>query len=80
MSNIKTFPTSAKLMHWISALLIISLLFVSVSMIQSMAPWQHTVIKMHQSIGVLVFVLVLVRLVNRFFFTAPALPTDLSRL
>src|SRR5690554_7769542 len=35
---------------------------------------------MHQSIGVLVFVLVLVRLVNRFFFTAPALPSELSRL
>jgi len=80
MSNIKSFPTSAKLMHWISALLVISLLFVGVSMIQSMAPWQHTAIKMHQSIGVLVFVLVLVRLVNRFFFTAPALPSELSRL
>ncbi len=80
MSNVKSFPTSAKLMHWISALLIISLLFIGVSMVQSLAPWQSNIIKMHQSFGVLVFVLVLLRLVNRFFFIAPALPTELSRL
>lgn len=37
MSQPKSFPTSAKLMHWLSALLILCMLFLGVSMIQSLA-------------------------------------------
>ena len=40
MSQVKSFPTSAKVLHWLSAVLIISMLFVGVSMIQSLATWQ----------------------------------------
>ena len=80
MSNVRSFPTSAKLLHWVSALLIICMLFLGVSMIQSLATWQHSAIKLHQSFGVLVLMLVCVRLVNRMFIQAPALPGDLSRM
>ncbi len=80
MSQPKTFPTSAKLMHWLSALLIICMLFLGVSMIQSLATWQNSAIKLHQSFGVLVLLLVCVRLINRLFIQTPALPSDLSAL
>jgi len=80
MSNVKAFPTSAKLMHWLSAVLIISMLFLGVSMIQSLATWQNSAIKLHQSFGVLVLILVCVRLVNRLFIQTPALPSDLSAM
>ena len=80
MSNVKSFPTSAKLMHWLSAVLIICMLFLGVSMIQSLATWQNSAIKLHQSFGVLVLVLVCVRLLNRLFIQAPALPSDLSAM
>src|SRR5699024_3331285 len=80
MSQPKTFPTSAKLMHWLSALLIICMLFLGVSMIQSLATWQNTAIKLHQSFGVLVLLLVCVRLINRLFIQTPALPSDLSAI
>lgn len=74
MSQPKSFPTSAKLMHWLSALLILCMLFLGVSMIQSLATWQNTAIKLHQSFGVLVCL----RLINRLFIQTPALPSDLS--
>mgnify|MGYP000966408010 CR=1 FL=1 len=80
MSTVKSFPASAKWMHWISAVLIICMLFLGVSMIQSLAIWQNTAIKLHQSFGVLILMLVCVRLVNRFFIQTPALPNDLSGL
>ena len=80
MSQVKSFPTSAKVLHWLSAVLIISMLFVGVSMIQSLATWQNSALVLHQSFGVLVLLLVCVRLVNRLFIQTPALPNDLNAM
>jgi len=80
MSNVSSFPTSVKLMHWISAILIICMLFIGVTMIQSLAVWQNSAIKLHQSFGLLVLLLVFLRLINRFFIKAPDLPSDLTYL
>lgn len=80
MSRVKSFPTSAKVLHWLSAVLIISMLFLGVSMIQSLATWQNTALQLHQSFGVVVLLLVTVRLVNRLRFKAPALPSNISGL
>ena len=78
MSQDKSFPTSAKLLHWLSALLILCMLFIGVTMIQSLATWQNTALQLHQSVGILVLILVAVRLFNRLRFTAPALPSDIT--
>ncbi|MDY0205196.1 MAG: cytochrome b [Pseudomonas sp.] len=80
MSQDKSFPTSAKLLHWLSAILIICMLFIGVTMIQSLATWQNTALQLHQSFGVLVLILVAVRLLNRLRFKAPALPSDITGL
>ena len=76
----KSYPVSAKLLHWVSALMIISMLFLGVSMIQTLSTWQYEALALHQSFGALVFVLVIFRLLNKLRFNAPALPDDLSRL
>lgn len=78
MSQVKSFPTSAKVLHWLSAVLIISMLFLGVSMIQSLATWQNTALQLHQSFGVVVLLLVAVRLLNRLRFKAPALPAEIT--
>lgn len=80
MSPPTSFPITAKLLHWICAILIISMLFLGVTMIQSLAIWHSSAIKLHQSFGVIVLCLVAVRLLNRLFITVPALPPDLSAL
>ena len=78
MSQAKSFPTSAKVLHWLSAVLIISMLFLGVSMIQSLATWQNTALQLHQSFGVVVLLLVVVRLLNRLRFNPPALPAEIT--
>lgn len=80
MNTIKSYPASAKLLHWASALMIISMLFLGVSMIQSLATWQVTALALHQSFGVLVLVLVVIRLLNKLRFESPSLPADLAKV
>lgn len=75
-----SYPVSAKLIHWVSAFIIISMLFLGVSMIQSLATWQNEALALHQSFGVMVLVLLFFRLLNNLRFKAPALPDDLSSI
>lgn len=74
------YPVSAKLIHWASAFIILSMLFLGVSMIQSLATWQIEALALHQSFGVMVLVLLGLRLLNNLRFKAPALPDDLSNI
>ncbi len=80
MKTVNSYPISAKLLHWASALMILSMLFLGVSMIQSLAPWQVTALALHQSFGVLVLVLVVIRLLNKLRFESPSLPADLAKV
>ncbi len=74
----QSYPPSARLLHWAMAALILSMLFLGVSMIDSFAPWQHPARTLHQSFGILALLLVALRLANRLRFPAPALPADLA--
>ena len=78
MNSSRHYPLSARLLHWSMAAIILSMLFLGVSMIQSFALWQNTALSLHKSFGSLIFVLVGIRLLNRLRFKAPALPTDLQ--
>ncbi len=74
----QAYPPSARLLHWAMAALILSMLFLGVSMIDSFAPWQHPARMLHKSFGILALLLVALRLANRLRFPAPALPADLA--
>lgn len=80
MHREQQYPATAKFLHWLMALLIISMLFLGLSMVQSLAVWQVVALSLHQSFGVLVLVLVLLRLANRLRFKAPVLPNDLPKI
>lgn len=77
--NTHNYPMSAKLLHWASAMIIISMLFLGVAMIQTLATWQLTALALHQSFGILVLILVVLRLINRLRVRTPNLPHDLSK-
>ena len=79
MSNLRTYPLSARILHWTMAVIILSMLFLGVSMVQSLSTWQSRALNLHKSFGVLVFVLVGIRLINRLLFKAPSLPSDLPK-
>jgi cytochrome b561 len=61
-------------MHWAVALLVVSMLAAGSLMIRSLEPWQPSLLMLHKSTGLLVFLLVLVRLLLRFSLRLPAPP------
>ena len=80
MSNTQQFSLSMRLFHWAMAALIISMLAAGLLMVRSLEPWQLTILTVHKAFGVVAALLVIARLVNRFFHQIPALPNDLSNL
>ena len=79
MNSENTYPTSSKLLHWTMAILLLSMLFLGLSMVQSLATWQIEAVKLHKSFGVLALILLILRLVNRSLTSAPVLPSDLPK-
>ncbi|WP_352255995.1 cytochrome b/b6 domain-containing protein, partial [Pseudoalteromonas sp. 19-MNA-CIBAN-0066] len=67
------------LIHWAMALIILSMLFLGLSMVQSLAVWQVEAIALHKSFGVLALVLVAIRLINKLVTTSPALPPSVPK-
>ena len=52
----ESYSLSAKILHWASAFIILSMLFLGVSMVQALATWQYEALALHQSFGVIVLV------------------------
>lgn len=78
MNTPLVYPLAMRLMHWAMAIIILSLLFLGVSMVDSLAPWQNTALQMHKMLGLTALVLVVLRLILRLRLPTPALPEDLS--
>ena len=53
MNTITKYSASSMLIHWAMALIILSMLFLGLSMIQSLAVWQVEAIQLHKSFVVL---------------------------
>lgn len=70
---------STRLLHWTMALIIVSMLYLGSSMIQSLDIWQVEAVKLHKSFGILALVLVIIRLFNKLLSRRPPLPNDLPK-
>jgi cytochrome b561 len=77
---ITRYPALSRWLHWSMALLIIGMVFVGAAMVDSVALWQPTAVKLHKWLGLALLVLVSVRLWQRMRHPAPPLPADLPRL
>jgi cytochrome b561 len=75
---IKYYPARSRLLHWSMAILIICMLLIGLSMVKSLAVWQPVAISLHKSFGVLLLLMVLVRLVNKYLTPRPKLPRKMS--
>jgi cytochrome b561 len=73
------FDGLARLLHWGMAVLILSMLFIGVGMMASLA-WRPALIDLHRPLGAAILVLAVVRLVHRWRSPPPPLPADLPRL
>ncbi|WP_263356739.1 cytochrome b [Acidicapsa ligni] len=71
------FTAPQRLLHWLMAICILSMLFIGVGMVSTVTPRYLTLVQIHKPLGIAILVLVLIRLTLRIIYGAPALPADL---
>lgn len=71
------FTAPQRLLHWLMAICILSMLFIGVGMVSTVTPRYLTLVQIHKPLGIAILVLALIRLGLRIFYGAPALPADL---
>ena len=73
----KHFSAGARTLHWLMAVLIITMLFVGAGMVTSVSERHTYLIELHKPLGIAILLLVLVRIVVRLRNGAPPLPADI---
>jgi cytochrome b561 len=68
-----------RILHWLTAILVFAMLMVGFVMVNSLEDYDRLVM-VHKSLGMIVLVVVLVRIVNRLAHRAPALPATVSSI
>jgi cytochrome b561 len=71
------FTPLQRLLHWLMAACILSMLFIGVGMVSTIMPKYLTLVSIHKPLGIAILVLALIRLALRLRYGAPALPADL---
>jgi cytochrome b561 len=71
------FTASQRILHWLMAICILSMLFIGVGMVSTVMPKYLTLVAIHKPLGIAILVLALIRLALRLRYGAPALPADL---
>jgi cytochrome b561 len=80
MTTRARFPSVSRLLHWLMAAMIVAILFIGVGMAASLSPRYELLVSIHRPLGIAIFVLCLVRIVNRFINPPPALPDTVPSL
>src|SRR5580658_6299370 len=73
----KRFAIPQRLLHWLMAICILSMLFIGVGMVSTAAPKYLTLVQIHKPLGIAILVLALIRLALRIYYGSPSLPLDL---
>jgi cytochrome b561 len=71
------FNAAQRLLHWLMAICIISMLFIGVGMVSTVMPKYVPLVATHKTLGMAILVLALLRLGVRIFCGAPPLPASL---
>lgn len=73
------FNLLARILHWLMAVGVLAMLFMGVGMMSSLT-MRPALLNFHQSLGLALLVLVIIRLANRFLCGTPALPVSVPKL
>lgn len=71
------FAVPQRILHWLMAICILSMLFIGVGMVSTISAKYLKLVQIHKPLGIAILVLALIRLVLRLYYGAPALPADL---
>ncbi len=73
------FPVLSRILHWLMAAMILSMLFIGIGMVASLTDY-HWLVSIHRPLGILILVLVATRLANRLINPPPRLPSGMPPL
>jgi cytochrome b561 len=73
------FTILMRLLHWTMAAMVLTMLGIGVTMVASLADY-HVLVSIHRPLGIAIWVLVIIRFVNRRFSQLPPFPATMSRL
>jgi cytochrome b561 len=80
MSQVRTqFAAFSRLLHWVMAAMVLTMLFVGVAMVVSVQDY-HLLVSIHRPLGIAILALVVVRFVNRLLNRPPPLPATMPRI
>jgi cytochrome b561 len=71
------FALFSRLLHWTMAAMILTMLFIGVAMVASLANY-HVLVSIHRPLGVAILILVVIRFVNRQLTSLPPFPPTMS--
>lgn len=72
------YPLRTRILHWLTAILIFTTLFVGFVMVNSIDSYA-VLVGLHMTLGVVVLLIVVLRVANRFTHRAPKLPATVGR-
>src|SRR4029077_6373365 len=79
MTNPPTqFALQSRILHWLMAVMILTMLFIGVTMVASLGDY-HKLVAIHRPLGIMILILAVIRLINRIFTTLPPFPPTMSR-
>src|SRR6478609_7955671 len=71
------YPVRTRILHWLTAVLVFSALFVGFVMVNSLGGY-GALVAVHMTLGVLILAIVVVRAANRFTHRTPRLPATVG--
>jgi cytochrome b561 len=77
---VKLFSPLQRLLHWLMAICILTMLCVGVGMVSTITPSYLKLVSLHKSLGIAILVLAIIRIVVRLMYGAPSLPKDLPEV
>jgi cytochrome b561 len=79
MTSKAQFAVFSRLLHWVMAVMVLSMLFIGISMVASLLDY-HLLVSIHKPLGILILILVGIRFVNRRIHPPPIFPARMSSL
>ena len=73
------FALQSRILHWLMAAMLLTMLFIGVAMVSSLGNY-HKLVALHRPLGITIFMLAIIRIINRKFSTLPPFPPTMSRL
>jgi cytochrome b561 len=79
MTEPNRFTWPSRVLHWLTAVLVFAALFVGFVMVNSVASYAQLIV-VHKTLGVLILVVMVVRVINRLTHHPPAWPSTIGAL